>query len=243
MVAGSAHTLALRFDQQDRVVDAAYLGKADPWLSSMCQLVLGKSLPQVTHLDLSIWDQAFQQDQTYWDLKLEIQDDVFIPPLELLKAAIDIYKGREYLYQEASPLICRCFGVREADVLNHMHQEKEPSLESLSKQTKAGMGCRSCVPQLKRWLKVTPDKAGPHFFKEKSRAEWILDIDEALRDFPEARFWQMEVLSFKRNQVIIGYQYDVSQQGLEEVSTKLQRYLASVVDSDLGFFLKRSLQR
>jgi hypothetical protein len=36
-----------------------------------------------------------------------------------LRSALDIYRGREYLYKEPEALICRCFGVRENDVLDY----------------------------------------------------------------------------------------------------------------------------
>jgi bacterioferritin-associated ferredoxin len=240
----TGHELFLRLDAKDTIQTASYTGTLDLWLGSLCQLITGLPLGQALRLEMKDWDQQFGTDQFYWDMRQEHEQDIFLPALEMLKTAADIYHGREDLYLPASPLVCRCFGVRESDILQELKAEPELTLAALSAKTKAGMGCRSCVPQLRRWLegKASREHAG-HFYKDKSRADWVLEIHQALKDFPDAAGWGMEVQSFKGGQVIISYHQEVAQNQLEEVSRKLQRYLASVVDRDLGFFLSRSRQR
>jgi bacterioferritin-associated ferredoxin len=237
------HQLFLRINSRDIIINATYTGPVDPWFASLCYLLINQNIDQALSMNLSRWDQAFQADQFYWDLKQEHQDDIFFPALELLKVALDVYQGKEHLYLPASPLVCRCFGVRESDVLHQLQSDPKLTLTALAAKTKAGMGCRSCVPQLQRWLEGADARPVSRYYKQKSRADWILEIDEALKDFPDALPWQMQVESFSAQQVIISYEQDISQARLEEVSGKLQRYLASVVDSDLGFFLRRSRQR
>jgi hypothetical protein len=238
----SEQQLELRFDSKDIVVEASYFGKVDPWLGSLCEMLPGKTLHELSLLDQQSWEKNFPQDESYWDFRSEMEHEIFFPALEVLKLALDLYRGREYLYRPTSPLLCRCFGVREDDVLNFLKSEKEPDLEKLSAATKAGMGCRSCVPQLKRWLAIH-SPAQKRFFKEKSYADWLLQIDELLKHFPLSKDWNLQVEGLKNNQVIISYDKDVSQKEEEIVTGKLQGFLASGTDPDFGFFLRRSRQR
>lgn len=234
----TGHILHLRFDTKDVVVDVGYEGKTDPFLGAICSLLMGKTLNDALSFSWSTLDKAFQDEQLYWDMKQEVSGQIFFPALELLKTSLDQFRGRDYLYQESSPLICRCFGVRENDVLAHLNAEKEPTLESLAGVTKAGMGCRSCVPQLKRWVAIHSTKSKDHFYKDRSRANWLIEIDYMLSCFPESLDWKMNVESFKGHQVVISFEKNVSQKELEEVGKRLQDFLGAALDSDLGFFLR-----
>lgn len=236
----SDHVLYLKFNSKDLLTKATYSGSADPWLGSLCALAEGKNLPDLIHLGWKDFDEAFKDDQAYWDLKLEETNHFFFSALELLKAGIDIYRGRDYLYKETDSLICRCYGVRESDVLAYIRSSKDPTLEGLATATKAGMGCRSCVPQLTKWLAAHTPKTELRFYKEKPRAHWLLEIDYMLSCFPEALDWQMEVKSFQASQVVITFNKKVSQKEEEEVSERLQEFLGAALDSDLSFFLIRA---
>lgn len=236
----TANTLFLKFDNQDILVKANYSGIIDPWLGSMCSIIQGKTLSQISSLCSKDWIQTFEHDQTFWDLKTEKEEEFFFSQLELLRAALDIFRGREYLYKEPEALICRCFGVRENDVLAYIRSTDDPTPEGLATASKAGMGCRSCVPQLTRWLSIQMPKAQTHFYKEKSRAHWLVEIDYMLNCFPQAADWKMEVKSFQGSQVSISFDKDVTQAEEEKVSVELQDFLAASLDSDLSFFLIRA---
>lgn len=231
------HTLELKFDSKDVVLEAAYLGPTSPWLSSLCHLIIGKRLNDLLALNWKSWDEAFQDDQMFWDLKQEQEELFFNRPFELLKVTLDLYRGREYLYQESSPLICRCFGIRESDVISHLESNKNPTLETLAGETKAGMGCRSCVPQLNRWL-VLHEKKRDHHYKERPVVDWMVEIDYMLSCFPEALDWKMEVKSMKGNQVFISFDKSVTQKEEEKVAKELQDFLGASVDTGLSFFLR-----
>jgi bacterioferritin-associated ferredoxin len=236
----SAHTLYLKFDSKDNLLQATYEGHADPWMSALCSVAINKNLNDLSHLCFKDFDQAFADDQSYWDFKVEKAEQFFFSSIELLKAGLDIYRGREYLYKEPEALICRCFGVRENDVLAYVRSTDDPTPEGLATASKAGMGCRSCVPQLTKWLSIhTPNTTSRHY-KEKTRAHWLLEIDYMLSCFPEAGDWKMEVKSFQGNQVMITYDKKVSQVEEEKVTNELQDFLAAGLDADLSFFLIRA---
>lgn len=233
------HTLELKFDSKDFLVAAGYTGPLDPWLSSLCHLITDKSLTELLAMSMKAWDDNFQNDELYWELKTEEAGKILFSPLELLHSALDVFRGREYLYQDASPLVCRCFGVRENDILDHLQKEAVPTLETLATASKAGMGCRSCVPQLKRWLVLKDADSSTRHFKNIPFADWLIRIDEKLATFPAATEWKFEVQKIKGQQVFISFDKEVSQREEEAMGIELQRFLGSAVDSDLGFFIKR----
>jgi hypothetical protein len=233
-------TLHLRFDSKDLVAEASYEGSNDFWLASLCGLILNKSVAEISSFTLKTWEEKFKDDQLFWDLRTELGHPFFFAPLELLHAALDILRGREELYYEQSPLICRCFGAREEDVLSHLKNNETPTLDSLAGENKAGMGCRSCVPQLERWLVLHEKKERKHFYKERPVADWLVDIDYMVSCFPKAQDWKMEVTGMKGAQVSISFDKEVSQREEEAVAKELQDFLSASIDSDLGFFLRRA---
>jgi bacterioferritin-associated ferredoxin len=235
-------TLFLRFDSRDTIAAATYEGAPDIWMASLCEILKDMPLAEARLVSFSHWELLWKNDQFFWDMKLELGDRIFFPALELLHAAIDVYRGREDLYHEESALICRCFGVREKDVLNFLKTAKDITLEELSKATKAGMGCRSCVPQLRQWLKI-PGEEKLRFYLSRPVADWILDIDNALVRFPLSKEWKMNVESMKGNVVLVSYDFPASQKEEEEVTKKLQGFLSEASDPGLAFFLRRSRQR
>lgn len=232
------HTLYIRFDSKDVVVDASYDGPSDPWLSSLCFLLPEQHLEKLLKVNWSLWEEKFREDEFFWELRQEESSEFIVPQFEILKASLEVYRGREYLYKEESPLICRCFGVRESDVLSHLKTEANPTIDTLAQATKASMGCRSCLPQLKRWLLLHDGKKTSHFFKERSRADWLVEIDYMLSCFPKAEEWKMEVRSFKENQVVISFDKKATQREEEETSKELQDFLRASLDFDLAFFLR-----
>lgn len=238
-VALNAHTLFIRFDSKDLVVNATYSGKPNPILASMCYMIQDKPLHELMKFSWQTWKDYFKDDQNFWDYILEEEEFFFHKAVELLRASLDVFRGREYLYKESSQLVCRCFGVREDDILNHLKFEKDATLDSLITATKAGMGCRSCVPQLKKWISHYELKQSKHFYKDKPMAHWLLLIDEALKEFPHKDSWHMEVDSIKGSQVVVSYFREASQSEEEKMNLELQSYLRDRVDTDFAFFLKR----
>lgn len=236
----SLYTLHLKFGTKDKIIEASYEGALNIWFSSLCSLLISKDLTFTSSMNRSSWEKHFAHDQAFWDLWSERNDEVFFLPLELLRAAVDKFQGREYLYLKSSPLICRCFGVRESDISDYLKAQQSPTLADLSSKTKAGMSCRSCKPQLQRWLTILDSSQNKkRYFKNRPFADWILSIQDKLGELPKHQDWKFEVQSFKEKAVIISYDKEVSQKEEEEASRLLQAYLGAEVDSDLGFFLRR----
>lgn len=234
----SLRRLDLRFDSKDVIFTTGYSGKPDIWYEALCQCLVGMRFTEAQDFSWKNFDETYGDDAFYWERKSEALDHIFFESFELLRTALDVYRGREYIYGESSPLICRCFGVREADVMSFLKGQEIVTLEKLAQETKASMGCRSCLPQLKKLLNV-PLESEKRLVAGKSKADWILCIDEALRIFPFTEEWQLRLEEFSRNSVIITYDLQVTQKELETVGRKLQGFLGSETTPEFVFFLRR----
>lgn len=234
----SGRRLELRFDSKDVLRGAGYTGAPDLWLEALLACLTGLTFAEAQKFSWESFDRTFGEDPFYWEEKAEAQEKVFFWPLELLRATLDLYRGRETLYGEFSPLICRCFGVRETDVLEFLRKDEVLTLEKLAQETKASMGCRSCLPQLKKLLNVPKDPE-KRLIAGRSKADWILRVDEALSLFPFTEEWKLQVEEFNRNTVIISFEKAVTQKEEETLGRKLQGFLGSETTPELAFFLRR----
>lgn len=240
-VSYQGHSLSLLISKKDEVLEASYEGPRDLWLRSLCELIKGKSLSTLRSMNLKSWEDSFREDQVFWELWPLAQKEVFFVPLELLKAAIDKFVDREYLYQEASPLVCRCFGIRESEITDYLKTTEQPTVAELGIKTKAGMGCRTCTHELERWVNTKTKTV--RYYKDLPFADWLIVADEKLGSIPQASDWNMKVESFNGKAFIISYDKDVTQREEELMGKELQGFLGSAVDTGLAFFLRRSRQR
>ena len=239
------HTLDLKIDSQDKILEATYQGQPHVWLDFLMRFLIGKTVNEAHLLTPEILKKSLYREQKLLDLLSESSHDIFFAPLELLTFTLDKYLGKNYLYHEDSPLVCRCFNIKERDVVDYLNSEEHPTLAGLGVKTKAGLGCRTCKPQLERWMKVVaPEGKNPkRYFKNRPVADWLILAEEKLSLFPMQNEWKMEITSFKDATVTVEYEKSVSQREEEEVGRELQTFLGEAVDLDLSFILSRSRQR
>jgi hypothetical protein len=224
----SGHTLHLLIDKKEYILEASFDGPFDPWLCALCFMITNKHIHEAGELTLKDWESTLGSEQLFWDLWADREEMVWFRPLEMLRASIDKFQGKEHLYTESSPLICRCFGLMEEDII--------PGIKS-----RAGMGCRTCLPQLERLLSEKESNVTHkrRYFKEISHADWLIIADEKLQSFSFKEEWGMEIGGFKGSGIVVEYKNKVSQKEEEEMASKLQAYLGGAVDSGLSFFLRR----
>jgi bacterioferritin-associated ferredoxin len=235
----SDHHLYLIIDKNEIVTTASYAGQVDLWLTGLCHLIKGKNLAELKLIGPSSWLERYSLDPFFCDHWDELKNNIVFWPEEALRAAIGKYLGQEHLYRSEGVLVCRCFGVRESAIINYLNEAENPTLSELTLKTKAGMGCRSCRPQLEK-LFLRQDIRKLRYYKDKPLAEWLLLVDEKLKASQLQAEWGFEILSFKQGRVVITYTKKASQREEEEITRELQHYLAGVVDPDLAFFLRRS---
>lgn len=218
-------SLSLQIDRSERITAAAYQGPSGPWLEALCELVTDVPASTAQLLLPEDFLKRFQSEPVFCDLWTETEGGLWFLPVELLRAALDSFRGREALYEASSPLVCRCFAVREDQILSGV-------------KTRAGMGCRSCRPELQRLLNLKNPKR--RLFKGLSHADWLLLADEKLQSFHAAADWRMEIAGFRGNGIVVRFKKQVSQREEEEMVRELQGFLAPALDSDLGVFLSRA---
>lgn len=226
----SGHTLYLKLDKKEVVTGASYTGPFDPWLSALCNMANGSSISSLHDFSPAVMEAQFRNDQTFWDHWSEKGDLLWFLPLEMFRSAVDKFEGKEHLYLESSPLVCRCFGVREDDILK-------------GHKGKAGMGCRGCLPQIEELQKRKEKGEGKkrrRYYKQLSHADWLILTDEKLNNFSEKVDWGMEVGNFKGQCIVITYNKHVTQKEEEQMALEIQDFLGALVDSDLSFLLRRS---
>lgn len=233
--------LDLRFNPKDILMDASLWGEDLPeGAERFMDLIKNKSIENIESLlfdEVDKLDEEFSHDNIF-SLKRFVSfhgDQFFSSFIELLKMALDLYRGKikENEDELHNPLVCRCFGVFESDIINYLNTSESPSLEDIGEKLKAGSGCRSCRVQLKKWLPSISSTQGKdllldrsHHYLNKSNTEWILEIDLVLSHFPLSASWKMEVQDFQLGLVTISYDRDVSQEEEERVGEELQDFLS-----------------
>lgn len=223
----SGHRLAITFDSKENVVDAGYVGQTSLELATLCELIRGKNINQLLDLSKDDWRKVWGDDPFFSEFWNEKENEVFFFPLELLRATLDQYRGREYLYQNSVPIVCRCFGLTENEIIEG------------GAKTRAGMGCRSCRHEVNLLLQNKVER-NKRFIKGKSTADWLLLVDEKLSDYRFSEELGMQVEGIKHSGIIISYRKEITQIEEEKISRELQSFFDEALGGDFSFFLKRA---
>lgn len=238
-VGNGVQQLYLRFDSKDKLIDISYSGEKNIYFEALCQVTKNLYLKELTGFGPKAFEKCFSHDESFWEIHEGHDELLFESHWEIFHAALNLYKGKESDYNGQSPLVCRCFNVREDAIISYFKKSESPHLEGLILETKASLGCRSCYAQLSRFFDKADPQSKTKIFKNKFPADWILEIDLMLECFPQAFDWQMEIKDFQDGMVTISYKKSVSQLEEERIGIELQRFLGSSVDEDLSFFLRR----
>jgi len=229
-------SLFIRFDSKDQVIACSYTGGFDLWLNSLCFLMMEKNISALKQLSKEDWLKTFRDDLFFQEISEPLTLSSPFYPLEMLKALLHTYLGRDDLYKEESPLICRCFGVREKDLLD-LHN-KDIKFSDLHLHSSAGLGCRSCSSQVKKWWGESEERE-ERVINGKTKADWLVEMDYFLSCYPKALDWKMQIRSFKKSQVLISFDGNYPQREIESENEKLQDFLAAGLGLDLSFILIR----
>lgn len=150
------------------------------------------------------------------------QQLLFDPFALLLRRALSRYWGvveAAHEYQNASfhELLCRCFGVYRSHLVALILENPALTKEELSQQTKAGMGCTSCLNDLEQLIHDTRArfdlvhlKLGA--FEKDGRyvrpmgltpIECVLKLDELLKQWPAYETYPLMITAIKGYQVML----------------------------------------
>lgn len=147
LACGDAVTLFLKFDENDKVVNAKFLafgcGSAIATASILTEIVIGKTIVELAE----ITNQNIVDDlDGLPDSKIHCS----VMCQEVLESAISYYK-KETL-NENSKIVCQCFNVTEASITQVIRQNKLKKVEEIINYTKAGGGCGKCQENIKNIL-------------------------------------------------------------------------------------------
>lgn len=218
--------LQIRFDHKEVIREVAYSGTDQwrPWLAALAIHLQDKKMESVGPLPAEEWMQLCSGDLSWQEY---IHDELGLlnhPPFELWRGIWSQFKGlTHFKLQNNEFLVCRCFGV----TLKELQEEVE---------TKAGLGCRSCFPLIQK-IKGFKVKRDQRLIKDRSKADWILLIDQKIKGFPLYSDYRFEILSMRDLQVVFKYQQKLNHDQEVELTLKLQDFLRLAVDPDLSVFL------
>lgn len=155
---------ALRFFlklEGDRVSEARFqvfaCSEQLPVASRLCELVVGLTVAEAAALSVADVRAAFG------DLPVD-HLPVVSWPLIALRQALAAARGEEPPLREdevRGELLCRCFGVTRATVVETIAELETPELDELMAATAAGTGCGTCRRDLTALLEEAGTSAAP----------------------------------------------------------------------------------
>jgi hypothetical protein len=218
--------LQIRFDHKEVIREIAYSAPAkwQVWMAALADHLEGKKMESIGGLPLSAWMNFCEKDLAWQEY---IQDELGLidhPVFELWRGIWSQFRGRDHFKLKSQEfLVCRCFGV----TLKELQHETE---------TKAAMGCRSCFPLVQK-IKGFKVKRDQRLIKERTKADWILLIDQKLKAFPEYEAYGFELMSMKDLQVVFKINKKLNHDQEVKLTLEVQDFLRLALDPDLSVFL------
>ena len=153
---GDALKLTFKLDGEGRIADAKFqtFGCASAIASSsaLTEMIVGKTLEEaekITNQDIVEFLGGLPDKKMHCSVMGQ----------EALQAAIANYRG-EKLPKEDSEIVCECFGVTEAEIVDAIQHNNLTTLEQVTDYTKAGGGCGTCHERIEEILQETMGQAG-----------------------------------------------------------------------------------
>ena len=153
---GDALKLTFKLDEEGRISDAKFqtFGCASAIASSsaLTEMIVGKTLQEaekITNQDIVEYLGGLPDKKMHCSVMGQ----------EALQAAIANYRG-EKLPKEDSEIVCECFGVTEAEIVDAIEHNNLATLEQVTDYTKAGGGCGTCHERIEEILQAAMGQEG-----------------------------------------------------------------------------------
>lgn len=158
IVCGDALKLTLRIDKKtNKIIDAKFqtFGCASAIASSsaLTELIKGKTIDEATKItnnDIARYLGGLPREKMHCSVMGQ----------EALEAAIADYKGIKPAAPEEGEIVCKCFGVTDKKIRRAIIENNLRNVEDITNFTKAGGGCRDCIPEIEKILKEALAGAG-----------------------------------------------------------------------------------
>ena len=173
----------LEFDRHDHLASFCYSVKKDcfdlPIFEALAHLVIGGSIEQVEIIGFGELDQFFGKDKDYLSYRDDGDRSLVNIPLQVFYRALASYKGQDMPRQESSPLVCRCFGVFEREIVNYIEKQEQVDLKKINGELLAGAGCTRCSEDIQKYLKRFELQRGLKSSGLGGRALQVMEIYQA----------------------------------------------------------------
>lgn len=151
IVCGDALKLTLKIDHEtDKIIDAKFhtFGCASAIASStaLTELIKGRTLDEalkVTNNDIAEYLGGLPREKMHCSVMGQ----------EALEAAIANYRGEKKPEVDKGEIVCQCFGVTDEKIKRVIRENNLHTVSDITNFTKAGGGCRSCIPDIEKILK------------------------------------------------------------------------------------------
>ncbi len=151
LACGDALKLYLKIDDSGRIVDASFqtFGCASAIASSsvLTEMVKGLTIDEalaINNKDIAEKLGGLPKEKMHCSVMGQ----------EALEAAIRHYRGEKPVphAHEDGKLICRCFGITDAQIQRAIRENGLKTIEEVTHYTKAGGGCGDCIDQIEEIL-------------------------------------------------------------------------------------------
>jgi len=127
---------------------------------------------------------------------------------EALEAAIANYRGERVARHDEGQIVCKCFGVTDAEIRRVIRENRLTSVEEVTNYTKAGGGCGNCKPDIEKILDAVMAEVRPSqprrrltLVQKIKRIEEVLDRE--IRPQLQADGGDIELVDMEGNRVLV----------------------------------------
>ncbi|MDO5484111.1 MAG: NifU family protein, partial [Desulfovibrionaceae bacterium] len=163
---------------------------------------------------------------------------------EALEAAIRQWKGEPPLphTHEEGKLVCKCFGVTDAQILRAIHENGLTTVEEITNYTKAGGACGECLDAIAEILAAERHqkplvelKPRPRMTNVQRMQQVIRTIDEDIRPKLAADGGDIELVDVDGKRVLVSLHGRCAQCRSSEVTIRdlVERLLREHVEPDI----------
>jgi NifU-like protein len=141
LACGDALRLTLKVDAEERISDAKFktfgCGSAIASASALTEIIKGMRLSEaekISNKDIADFLGGLPEEKMHCS----------VMGREALEAAIASYRGLGPKKEEEGEVICKCFGITDAEIARVVKENELETVSQVTNYTKAGGGCEGC---------------------------------------------------------------------------------------------------